>query len=233
MAVTAITSDRYKYALVTKLIDLENDSIKILLMRDGFIFDKGDHRLLVNIKLNVVIDATGNTITVADAGNTFIRTSGSFLTDGFVVGGEVTTTNFTNAANNGTFLISAISALVMTVTTTAGGDPSLTDETNTTVNNLTWDLDDELATGNGYTQDTKVLASPVVTEDNVNHYTNCTFDDITWLASGGIIGPSPGAILYDDTTTENTIIGYIDFDGDESRTAGLDLDIKNIELREI
>ena len=56
---------------------------------------------------------------------------------------------------------------------------------------------------------------------------------VTWLASGGIIGPSPGAIMYDDTTTENTIIGYIDFGGDESRTDGLDLDIKNIELREI
>lgn len=233
MAVTAITSDRYKYALVTKLIDLENDSIKILLMRDGFLFDKGDHRLLVNIKLNVVIDSTGNTVTVDNTANTFVRTSGSFLTDGFVAGNEITTTNFTDGANNQTLLISAVTALVMTVTTTAGGDPTLADKVETVPNNLTWDSDDELATGNGYTQDTEVLANPVVTEDNVLHYTNCTFDDVTWLAAGGIIGPSPGAILYDDTTAENTIIGYIDFGGDESRTAGLDLDIKNIELREI
>jgi hypothetical protein len=233
MAVTATTSNRYKEALINGEIDLDNDSIKVLLMRDGFVFDKQTHHELINIKVNVVIDATGNTITVADAANTFTRTSGSFITDGFVVGNEVTTTNFTNGANNGTFLISAVSALVMTVTTTVGGDPSLVDETNTTVVNLTWDSDDELATGNGYTQNTQTTGATTVSLDNNNNYAKMTFPTVQWTAAGGSIGPTPGAILYDDTHANNVIVGYIDFGGDQTTTDGNDFEIQNGEIREL
>ncbi|MFZ2603077.1 MAG: hypothetical protein WAX79_03625, partial [Candidatus Omnitrophota bacterium] len=149
MAVSAVLSNHAKFMLGTKKIDIPVDSVKCLLMRSGFVFSKDNHAALINIKVTVVINATGNTITVSNTTNTFTRTSGSFLTDGFVVGNKVTTTNFTNALNNGTWLISTVTALVMTVTTLAGGDPTLVDETNTTVTNLTWASDDELATGFG------------------------------------------------------------------------------------
>lgn len=225
MAITVVYSNHFKKALLNKEIDIDTDSIKVLLMRSGFTFNKDDHATLINIKVTVVIDATGNTITVANAANTFTRTSGSFLTDGFVVGNKVTTTNFTNAANNDTFLISTVTALVMTVTTLVGGDPVLADETNTTVANLTWASNDELATGFGYTQDTKTTGAVTLTEDDSADKGSATYPTVTWTASGGSIGPTPGAILYDDTSADNTIIHYINFDGEQTATDGTTFDI--------
>lgn len=231
MAVTATLSNHMKYALAKKLIDLDTDTIKVLLMRSGFVFNKDSHATKINIKKTVVIDATGNTITVNNTTNTFTRTSGSFLTDGFVVGNKVTTTNFTNANNNGTWLISVITALVMTVTTTAGGDPTLTDETNTTITNLTWVSDDELITGSGYTQDTKTTGEITVTEDDGNDRCDSTFPTVTWTATGGDIGPTPGAILYDDTSSDDTIVGYLDFGGEQTATDTTPFSIANGTIR--
>lgn len=216
MPIIATCSSHWKYALAKKMIDLSVDIVKVLLMRQGFSFNPNNHATLKNIKNTVVINATTNTITVSNTTNTFTRTSGSWLTDGFVVGNKITTTNFINAANNGTWLISALTATVMTITTTAGTDPVLTDETNTTVVNLTWVSNDELATGFGYTQDTMTTGIITVTEDNINNRMDATFPTITWTASTGSIGPTPGAILYDDTSADDTIIGYIDFGGDQT-----------------
>lgn len=225
MAVIVTYSNHFKKALLNKEIDIDTDSIKVLLMRSGFVFNKDSHATLDNIKKTAVIDASGNTITVSNTTNTFTRTSGSFLTDGFVVGNKVTTTNFTNANNNGTWLISVVTALVMTVTTTAGGDPTLTDETNTTVVNLTWASNDELATNYGYTQDTKTTGVVTLTEDDSVDKGVATYPTVTWTASGGDIGPTPGAILYDDTSSDNTIIHYIDFGAEETATDGTTFDI--------
>ncbi len=59
----------------------------------------------------------------------FARTAGSFLTDGFAIGMEVTSSDFANAANNGKGIITAVSALSMTVTKkqlgSAGGVPTV------------------------------------------------------------------------------------------------------------
>lgn len=52
---------------------------------------------------------------VAATGKTFTRASGSFLTDGFAVGDFVIVSGFVNAANNGAFKITALSATVMTL----------------------------------------------------------------------------------------------------------------------
>lgn len=70
---------------------------------------------------------------------------------------------------------------------------------------------DQLATGNGYTQDNKTLANQVLTEDDTNDRAVMTADDVTFTASGGTIGPTGAAILYDDTTSDDTVIGCIDF----------------------
>jgi len=90
----------------------------------------------------------------------------------------------------------------------------------------------ELGTGFGYTQDTKTLsASPTVTEDDTNDRLSVTWDNVTWTASGGSIGPTPGAIIYDDTTGDDTIVGYIDFGGEQTQTDGGAATIANIEFR--
>jgi predicted phage tail protein len=55
--------------------------------------------------------------TVTRAPNTYVRTAGSFLTDGFVIGDEVTASGFATTGNNGRGVIAGLSALVMTLAT--------------------------------------------------------------------------------------------------------------------
>ena len=50
--------------------------------------------------------------------STITRASGSFVTDGYVVGGQVTVRNADQAGNNGTFVLTAVAALTLTVTGT-------------------------------------------------------------------------------------------------------------------
>ncbi len=96
----------------------------------------------------------------------------------------------------------------------------------------------ELATANGYTAGSKVLAGVTVTEDDTNDRCSITWSNVVWTANGGSIGPSPGAIIIDDTVTASgtdwpadPIIGYIDFGGDQTQADGGTATISNIEVR--
>lgn len=89
----------------------------------------------------------------------------------------------------------------------------------------------ELATNFGYTQNTKTLGTATLSEDDTNDRLSVTWANAVWTASGGSIGPSPGAIIYDDTTTENTVVGYIDFGSDQTATSGGTFTVPNIEFR--
>jgi len=89
----------------------------------------------------------------------------------------------------------------------------------------------ELGTGNGYTQNTKVLANVSVTEDDTDDRTEITWDNASWVASGGPIGPSPGAIIFDDTDASDSIVGYIDFGAEYTQADGGTATITNIEVR--
>lgn len=60
-------------------------------------------------------DLTGDTPAFATT-STFTRATGSFITDGFVVGGQIDITNSTS--NDGTYELSAVSATSLTITTT-------------------------------------------------------------------------------------------------------------------
>lgn len=57
---------------------------------------------------------------VVASAKTFTRTVGSFLTDGFAVGQAIVTTGFTAPGDNSTFIISAVSALIITCSTATG-----------------------------------------------------------------------------------------------------------------
>lgn len=70
----------------------------------------------------------------------------------------------------------------------------------------------ELATGSGYTANTKTLSNSTVIEDDTNNLGTVTFDAVSWTAAGGNIA-AVGAILYDDTHASDILIGYIDFGG--------------------
>lgn len=89
---------------------------------------------------------------------------------------------------------------------------------------------DELATGNGYTQNTKTLANVTVEEDDTNNRGRAYWDDAQWTASGGSIGPSPCAIIIDSTTTDDTVIGCIDFGGNKTATDGGVFAVQNIDF---
>lgn len=89
----------------------------------------------------------------------------------------------------------------------------------------------ELATANGYTVKTKSLAGVSVTEDDTDDRTEVKWSNATWTASGGVIGPTPGAIIIDDTVTDDPVIGYIDFGGNQTQADGGTATISNIEFR--
>lgn len=88
----------------------------------------------------------------------------------------------------------------------------------------------EIATGNGYTQNTKTLTGVSVTEDDTDDRGEVTWSTVTWTASGGSIGPSNGAIVFDDTTADDTIIGYIDFGEAKTAADGGNLNVISIAL---
>ena len=91
---------------------------------------------------------------------------------------------------------------------------------------------DQLATANGYTQDDKTLSGIAIAEDDANDMFTASWDAVTWTATGGSIGPSGAACIYDDTATDNPIVGCIDFGIDVTATSGTDFEITQIEYRD-
>ena len=92
-------------------------------------------------------------------------------------------------------------------------------------------LASELPTANGYTQGAEVLANVAVFEDDPDDRTEITWDNPAWTAAGGAIGPTPGAIIIDDTDVNDSIVGFIDFGGDQSQADGGTVTILNPEVR--
>jgi len=92
----------------------------------------------------------------------------------------------------------------------------------------------ELATGYGYTQNSKVLTDVSVTENDTDDRCEVKWSNPSWLASGGSIGPTVGAIVFDDTVTTPTadpIVGYINFGGPQTQADGGQATIANVEFR--
>lgn len=84
----------------------------------------------------------------------------------------------------------------------------------------------ELATANGYTQQNKTLSGGTWAENDTDDKGIRTFDNVTWTASGGSIGPTGAAIIYDDTTADKTVVGCIDFGTDYTIPDGSSLQIQ-------
>lgn len=97
-----------------------------------------------DVVLNLALVSSGLTTTVAVSGGnvTYTRSTGSFITDGFVIGQTVAWTGFTNTGNNQTITITGLSGTVMTAVqgtavaetgaaagSTVTGVPPLTDGT--------------------------------------------------------------------------------------------------------
>lgn len=78
----------------------------------------------------------------------------------------------------------------------------------------------ELANGNGYVTGGATLAGVTISEDDTNNRSDVAWNNAEWTASGGSIGPSPGAIVIDDTHANDAVVGFIDFAADQTATDG-------------
>ena len=79
----------------------------------------------------------------------------------------------------------------------------------------------QLATANGYTQNTMTLAGVTVTITTTD---DATFDanDVSWTATGGSIAAA-FAMVYNDTDTDDPPVFRVDFDGTVTATVGIPL----------
>ena len=91
----------------------------------------------------------------------------------------------------------------------------------------------ELAAGNGYVANGNTLAGVAVTKNDVDNRTDITWNNTQWTATNGPIGPSPGAIIYDDTVGApvKPIVGYLDFGGNRIQSDGGVATIANPTIR--
>ena len=89
---------------------------------------------------------------------------------------------------------------------------------------------DQLATNHGYTQDSKTLANVAVTEDDTEDQGRAIWDDVTWTAATGSIGATGAAIIYDDTTSDDTVVGCIDFGEDITAPDGINFQLQDVEV---
>jgi len=90
---------------------------------------------------------------------------------------------------------------------------------------------EELSNGNGYTTGGITLLSGELTEDDVNDQGKMVWShNPTWTGSGGSIGPSGAAVIYDDTVSDDTVVGCIDFGEDYTATEGLSIQVMSGEV---
>lgn len=88
----------------------------------------------------------------------------------------------------------------------------------------------ELSTANGYTAGGATLAGVSVTQNDTTNRCEVTWNNATWTASGGDIGPFVGAIIYDDTVTNDPVIGFIDFGGTYTENNGGTLTVTDLQV---
>ncbi len=88
----------------------------------------------------------------------------------------------------------------------------------------------QLASEYGYTQNDLILSGCVLTEDDANDRAILEASDLSLTASGGNIGPSNGVVFFDDTVSDNTIIGAAEFASAYTITDGLTFILKDISI---
>lgn len=71
------------------------------------------------------------------------------------------------------------------------------------------DISGELSTANGYTAGGATIT--VTSSAQSSGLYTLIASDVTWTASGGSIGPFRYAVIYNDTATNDELIGYIDY----------------------
>ena len=89
----------------------------------------------------------------------------------------------------------------------------------------------EQSTGYGYTAGGVTLTGVSIAQNDTDARADITWNNITWTASGGDVGPLAGVIIYDDTITGDPIVGYIDFGGSYTVADGGTATVANVKIR--
>ena len=85
---------------------------------------------------------------------------------------------------------------------------------------------EEIGNGFGYTSKGIILLSGEFTEDDTNDRGRMLWDhDPTWVASGGSIGPAGASVIIDETSSDDTVVGCIDFGEDLTASDGTSLQV--------
>jgi hypothetical protein len=80
----------------------------------------------------------------------------------------------------------------------------------------------QLPTANGYIQNDEILANVTVWQNGNDAYFDA--DDVVWTATGGAIA-AIGALIYNDSDTNDPPVAWIDFGGTETAGDGTDFKI--------
>ena len=69
-----------------------------------------------------------------------------------------------------------------------------------------------------------------VTEDDGDNRAEIALSNKAWTATDEDIGPTPGAILYDDTQADKVIVCYLNFDGNKTAAASANFEVNDVVL---
>jgi len=88
----------------------------------------------------------------------------------------------------------------------------------------------ELAAGNGYSLSGEVLSSGELTEDDSNDRGRMTWGNITWTASGGSIGATGAAVVVGFGSSDDTVVGCIDYGSDYTVADGSSFQLQSLAV---
>jgi len=88
----------------------------------------------------------------------------------------------------------------------------------------------QIATNYGYTQDYAILINPVLATNMSTDKFEASFDDYTFEASGGDIGPFRFVAFYDDTDPDDSLIAVVNLGVDKTIVDGESYKLSDISF---
>ena len=89
----------------------------------------------------------------------------------------------------------------------------------------------EITTGYGYTAGGVTMTGLSIAQNDTDNRADITWNNITWTASGGDVGPIAGVIIYDDSITGDPVLMYIDFGGAYTLADGGTATVANVKVQ--
>lgn len=216
MNISIINGGYVKNGLYSGDIDFDSHTFKSFLVRSGFNFAALRYGYKINFKASsgsitapyLVIDASAKTFTRSDGG--------SFITNGFVSGNQITCSGSGDHAT-GVYRVTSVTATVLRTVLVSGN--ALTDYNPTTHDDPDHDItitaNDELPDGTDGYLDTNNGGRPggVTVTFTVNG-DELTLDpfNLSTFGPDPLLDYSPGMIIYDDTHANDIVICYAIFD---------------------